>query len=302
MVDITSKSNTLRTAIAEAILHVGSVETIELIKNDQIPKGNVFEMSKAAGLLGIKKTPELLPDCHPLPVESASIKYEMGEQSIRILVTVKTIYKTGVEVEAMTGAGIVALNMYDMLKPVDKKVEIGTIRLLEKKGGKSSRLKHQSDLQAAVIVCSDSISKGIETDQSGKAIRAKLQDFNVDTNVYKVIPDEKQDIENTLLELIANDSVDLIIYTGGTGVGPRDVTSDTVTPLLDTELNGVSEQIRRYGQERMPYAMLSRAVVGIRDGKVVLTLPGSVNGAKDGIDACFPHILHVFDMIQGKKH
>lgn len=302
MVDITNKSNTLRTAIAEAILNVESVKTIELIKNDQIPKGNVFEMSKAAGLLGIKKTPELLPDCHPLPVENASINYEIKEQSIRILVTVKTIYKTGVEVEAMTGASIVALNMYDMLKPVDKKVEIGTIRLLEKKGGKSSRLKHQSDLQAAVIVCSDSISKGVHTDQSGKAITAKLQDFDVSTSVYKIIPDEKQEIENTLMELITDDSVDLILYTGGTGVGPRDVTSDTVTALLDIELKGVSEQIRKYGQERMPYAMLSRSVAGIKDGKVILTLPGSVNGATDGIDACFPHILHAFDMIQGKKH
>ena len=170
------------------------------------------------------------------------------------------------------------------------------------KSAPSGYWRKKAENHPDVIVCSDSISKGIEIDRSGKAISAKLQDFDIDTKVYKIIPDEKQDIENTLLELIANDSVDLILYSGGTGVGPRDVTSDTVTALLDTELKGVSEQIRRYGQERMPYAMLSRAVAGIRDGKVVLTLPGSVNGAKDGIDACFPHILLVIDMIQGKKH
>ena len=155
-----------------------------------------------------------------------------------------------------------------------------------------------------IVTVSDRASAGVYEDISGKAIIATLNEYLTSEwqEEYKIIPDEKQDIENTLLELIANDSVDLILYSGGTGVGPRDVTSDTVTALLDTELKGVSEQIRRYGQERMPYAMLSRAVAGIRDGKVVLTLPGSVNGAKDGIDACFPHILLVIDMIQGKKH
>ncbi|MEL7148469.1 MAG: cyclic pyranopterin monophosphate synthase MoaC, partial [Bacteroidota bacterium] len=113
MVDITHKTNTLRTAVAEAIIRVGKSETISLIKAGKIPKGDVFEMSRAAGLLGIKKTPELLPDCHPLPVESAKITYEIKTLCIHVSVTVKTIYKTGVEVEAMTGAAIVALNLYD---------------------------------------------------------------------------------------------------------------------------------------------------------------------------------------------
>ncbi len=302
MVDITSKGNTLRTAIAEAILKVGSSETISLIKKDQVPKGNVFEMSKAAGLLGIKKTPELLPDCHPLPVEHAAIDYEIEEQSIKILVTVRTIYKTGVEVEAMTGASIVALNPYDMLKPVDKQVEIGGIRLLKKTGGKSSRKNYSDTLSAAIIVCSDSISSGIGIDKSGEAIKELLGNFKNETKVFKIIPDEPKDIENELQSLADDQTINLIIYTGGTGVGPRDVTSDVVSPVLDIELKGVSEQIRRYGQERTPFAILSRSVAGIKNKKIVLTLPGSVNGAKEGIEASFPHILHVFDIINGKRH
>ena len=102
-----------------------------------MPKGDVFEMSRAAGFLGIKKTAELLPDCHPLPIEFAAVDYEINGIEISIKVTVKTFYKTGVEVEAMHGASLVALNMYDMLKPIDKNVHIGAIRLLEKRGGKS---------------------------------------------------------------------------------------------------------------------------------------------------------------------
>jgi len=132
MVDITHKKSTLRTAIAQAIVQVSSEDTITAIKNKTVPKGDVFAMSKAAGLLGVKKTADLLPDCHPLPIEYTDISYAIDGLQITVLVTVKTIYKTGVEVEAMHGASIVALNMYDMLKPIDKGIEIRNIKLLSK--------------------------------------------------------------------------------------------------------------------------------------------------------------------------
>ncbi|WP_077401065.1 cyclic pyranopterin monophosphate synthase MoaC [Cellulophaga omnivescoria] len=137
MVDITQKAITLRTAIAQAVVKVSKQATIDAINNKTVPKGDVFAMSKAAGLLGVKKTPDLLPDCHPLPIEYTDISYQINGLEITIIITVKTNYKTGVEVEAMHGASIVALNMYDMLKPIDKSIEIHHIRLLKKTGGKS---------------------------------------------------------------------------------------------------------------------------------------------------------------------
>ena len=137
MVDITNKSNSLRTAVARAEVIVSSADTITTIKEDKVPKGNVFEMSRAAGLLAVKNTAMILPDCHPLPIEYTGIEFEISELSILITITVKTNYKTGVEVEAMHGASIVALNLYDMLKPIDKGIEIRNIRLLRKTGGKS---------------------------------------------------------------------------------------------------------------------------------------------------------------------
>ncbi len=140
MVDITQKKITLRTAIAEALVVVSKQETIRAIEEGRVPKGDVFEMSRAAGLLGVKKTPDLLPDCHPIPIEYTAISYEIEGLQIRIRITVKTNYKTGVEVEAMHGASVVALNLYDMLKPIDKGIEIRSIRLLEKRGGKSDQV------------------------------------------------------------------------------------------------------------------------------------------------------------------
>lgn len=137
MVDITQKKSTHRTAVAQAVVKVSSEATIKAIKEGKVPKGNVFSMSRAAGFLGVKKTADLLPDCHPLPVEHCVIEYAISDLDITVIVTVKTFYKTGVEVEAMHGASVVALNMYDMLKPIDKGVEIHHIKLLKKTGGKS---------------------------------------------------------------------------------------------------------------------------------------------------------------------
>ena len=297
MVDITHKIMTLREATAIAVVRTSSEETIKRIMENKVPKGNVFEMAKAAGLLGVKKTPDLLPDCHPLPIEYTGIEYEIDGLEIYISVTVKTIYKTGVEVEAMHGASIVALTMYDMLKPIDKHIEIGSIRLQNKKGGKSMFMVDTEGLRAQVVVCSDTISKGTREDKAGKIIVSKLEELGIKAERI-IIPDEAEEIKAILNK--ANS--DLVIFTGGTGVGPRDVTPETIEPMLDIKLKGVEEQMRSYGQQRMPYAMLSRSIAGIKDGKLVLALPGSTKGAAECMDAIFPHVLHVFKVITGKRH
>lgn len=303
MVNITHKSNTLRKAVATAILNVSRQETIEAIEQRKVPKGDVFEFARAAGLLAIKKTSDVIPDCHPLPVEYASITYAMEGLSVQIRVEVHTIYKTGVEVEAMHGASITALVMYDMLKPIDKAVEIGTVRLESKQGGKSGmeQLVNGRALKCAVIVCSDSISKGTQEDGSGKAIIEKLSAYGLQTDTYEIIPDELQLIQQKASELAAA-GYELALFTGGTGLSERDVTPEAIAPLLDREIPGVMETARRYGQERMPYAMLSRGVAGFMGNLLVITLPGSRNGAMETMDALFPQILHVYAVKEGKRH
>lgn len=301
MVDITHKISTLRSATAMATVKVSLPETIEAIEKNLVPKGNVLEMAKTAGLFAVKNTHLSIPDCHPLPIEYTAVAYEIKELTIDILFTVKTVYKTGVEVEAMHGASIVALTMYDMLKPIDKNIEISTIKLVEKKGGKSSyKNKFRDVLNAAVFVCSDSIFAGEKEDRSGKIIVEKLNSYGVVTSHYEIIPDEVDFIQDRTKKYVENNQ--LVIFTGGTGLSPRDVTPEALEPLLENRIPGIEEAIRNYGQDRMPYAMLSRSVVGTIGDSLVMALPGSANGAKESMDAVFPHVLHVFHILKGSNH
>jgi len=301
MVNITKKNNTLRKAIATAVVTVSKQETIDAIQMRQVPKGDVFEFSRAAGLLAIKKTSDVIPDCHPLPVEYAAIKHSIDGLNILIEVEIHTIYKTGVEVEAMHGAAITALTMYDMLKPIDNVVEISQIKLLRKEGGKSDQNETREELTCAVVVCSDSISKGENEDSAGKAIVERMKQYSLLTVDYKVIPDEVDVIRNQA-EMLSAKNVDLIIFTGGTGLSPRDVTPEAISPILETPIPGIMEAVRHYGQQRMPYAMLSRGVAGFIKNSLVITLPGSARAVQEAMDALFPHILHIFKVRAGYRH
>lgn len=302
MVNITHKSNTLRIAIATAVVAVSKQSTIDAIREKRVPKGEVFEFARAAGLLGVKKTSDVIPDCHPLPVEYTAITYAIDDLNIIITVEVHTIYKTGVEVEAMHGAAVTALTMYDMLKPIDKAVEIKNIGLQKKSGGKSDFDKEQyAHLKCAVIVCSDTISKGEKIDTAGKAISEKLEKFGIETNLYLVIADDFNLIQQTVKEC-CTDAHQLLIFTGGTGLSDRDLTPDAVEPLIEKLVPGIMETARNYGQQRMPHAMLSRGVAGFIGNTLVLTLPGSQKGASETMDAIFPQVLHLFNVKKGMQH
>lgn len=303
MVEITHKNTSLRIAVAQAIVVVSKPETIEAVVNKTVPKGDVLEMSKTAGLFAVKKTSDVIPDCHPLPIEYTKVNFRIEGLEIFIEIEVKTIYRTGVEVEAMHGASVIALTMYDMLKPIDKGIEIKNIKLLNKSGGKSDWKKRLADMElsASVVVCSDTIYAGVKQDKSGLAIIDRLKVSGVEIKNYTIIPDEVTNIQEEL-ENAVKQEVSILIFTGGTGLSVRDVTPEALIPMLERRIPGIEEAIRSYGQERTPLSMLSRSVAGVKGKTLVLALPGSVSGASESMDAVFPAILHLFKIFKGARH
>jgi cyclic pyranopterin monophosphate synthase len=145
MVDVGGKPVTLRMARAEAVVLM-QPETLKLIEDRRLAKGDVFEVARLAGIMAAKRTPELIPLCHSLGLDSASVDFEILDQShLRIEASVRVQGRTGVEMEAMTAVSIAALTVYDMVKAVDRGLEIGPVRLLEKSGGKSGHFVRETE-------------------------------------------------------------------------------------------------------------------------------------------------------------
>jgi len=275
------------------LVSVSDPATIDALREKRVPKGDVLESARVAALFGVKKTHELIPDCHPMPIEHADVRFDIGQMEVLITMHVRTIYRTGVEVEAMHGASVAALTVYDMLKPIDKGVVIGGIKLLEKKGGKSDWKDHfDAPVKAAVLVISDGVANGKKEDKAGAAILERLLKLGVSVSESGVVADEPSMITEKVKTWAAL-GLDLILTTGGTGLSPRDRTPEAIAPILDRVVPGMMEAARSYGQERMPWAMMSRGVAGMIGRTLVITLPGSTRGAQETMDALFPFVLHV---------
>ena len=305
MIQITHKSSSLRKAVAQAVVRVSEDTTMKAVIERTVPKGDVLEFARVAGLFAVKKTSDVIPDCHPLPVEFTNVSYELRDREILISVEVHTVYKTGVEVEAMHGASVVALTLYDMLKPIDKNIEISQIRLLSKTGGKSDQMKGTlakilTEKKAIVVVCSDSVFQGTAEDQAGICVCDRLESLGMTVLSKIVLPDQVAAIQDAIRENAAR--ADLMLFVGGTGLSHRDVTPEAIRPMLTREIEGIMETARKYGQERMPFAMLSRAVAGMVNDTLVISMPGSTKGANETMDAIFPSVMHVFAVKDGQKH
>lgn len=302
MRDISRKVRTLRTATAGATLLV-SPDTICAIAENRIPKGNPLEVAKVAAIQAAKNTSQIIPYCHPLPVDFVGIDFRLGEDRIEIQASVKAVYKTGVEMEALTAASVAALTLYDMMKMLDESMEILGVKLIEKKGGKSDfKDRFPNTLKAAVLVMSDTIAQGKKEDLSGKTIVDRLKEGGVDIVDYKIIPDDLGLIQSTLKSYADDMGLDLIVTTGGTGISPRDCTPEAMSTVIEQEIPGICEAARAYGQDRTPYSMLSRARAGLRGKTLIINLPGSKKGVADSLDAIFPAVLHSFNMLRGGGH
>lgn len=301
MFDVADKSDTLRLATAQAVVRISPL-TSKLIKEGKSPKGNIFDAARIAATMAAKRTSDLIPYCHPIPIDDVKVDVLLKDDYfIEIKVQVKTVWKTGVEMESLTAACVASLTIYDMLKPIDESLTIESVKLLEKHGGtKDFNERHVREFKAAVLVTSD--SRGEKEDKSGKIIIDKLKENGFDIIEYKVIADDINTIESELKRFCDELKPDVVVTSGGTGVGPRDNTPDATKKIIQKELTGIAETLRSYGQRRTPLSMLSRGIAGVRGRTLIVNLPGSTKAVSQSLNSMFPGILHIFNMLEGKGH
>jgi molybdenum cofactor biosynthesis protein MoaC len=296
MRDITLKPTTLRSATATGAILLPP-ETLAKVRAGAIEKGDVAETARIAGLMAVKRVPDLLPHCHPINVLQSEVRATIGDDRITVEAEVQTVASTGVEMEALSAVSVALLTVYDMLKayaPAEAMVITDT-RLLKKRGGKTQFGRRAAGARAAVVVLSDTVASGTKPDTAGASVRDGLGRAGFAVDGYEVLPDEPEALRSRLEYWLAQ-RVELIVTVGGTGLGPRDLTVATVQPFLDLELPGFMEAARAFGQARTPYAMLSRGIAGLSGPTFIATFPGSRKGAEETLAAVLPGLVHLIDV------
>ncbi|MCJ8147401.1 bifunctional molybdenum cofactor biosynthesis protein MoaC/MoaB [Acinetobacter sp. A3.8] len=302
MKNVGMKPESYRIAKASAEL-LAPAHCIQLLADGNTEKGDALKTARIAGILAAKRTDELIPLCHPLPIYRADVEFELLEDRVVIYAEVETIGPTGVEMEALTAASLAGLTIYDMLKPhcEPEDLVLQQCKLDHKKGGKSHfKRTLRRAVSAAVIVLSDTVAAGRKPDTAGRSVAETLEQAGFAPIHYQILPDESEQLKNLVLEL--SQSYVCVITVGGTGLGSRDITVETLQPLLKREIPGLMEAARSFGQKRTPYAALSRGVAGYIDRSLVITLPGSRGGASESMSAILPALVHLIDVSQDLPH
>lgn len=303
MIDVGAKIATRRRAVAEGRIRMAPA-TLKRIYDRAMPKGDVLALAEVAGIMAAKKTAEWLPLCHPLPLDAVRVRCELaGEEEIQVSCEVITTAKTGVEMEALTGVSAALLCIYDLTKGVDPALSISGIFLRVKEGGKSGRPPSPlQGLRCAVLTVSDRCSRGEADDESGAAIVDFCEGSGAEVVTRSLVPDEKTAIQTAIRRFTTEISVDLVLATGGTGLGPRDITPDALRELWTKPVPGIGELLRERGSQHTPMSWLSRSEAGLVGKTLVILLPGSPKAVSEGLEALRDLLPHAVQIARGADH
>jgi cyclic pyranopterin monophosphate synthase len=319
MANVTKKISTNRRAIARGWIKM-SPSTAKIVAEKKLPKGDALVMAEVAGILGVKKTIEILPLCHPLPIESVRVTCEPQTDGVEVSCEVITFYKTGVEMEALMGVNAALLCIYDLTKPVDPVLTILDVHLVMKEGGKSglyqnprytqnislkenscSEKKSLKGLKTAVLTISDRCSRNEAQDNSGPLLKKLLEEREASVLWVDLVPDEISKIQDAITKF-KEYSADLILTTGGTGLSPRDITPEAILPMLTRKIEGFGELFRSAGAAKTPMSYLSRSFSGLIGETLVVALPGNPKACRDGVEILSHLIPHAVNIAKGGAH
>lgn len=323
MIDVGAKATTQRRAIAQGSIELAA-DAFTALRDRKNPKGDVLALAEVAGIMAAKRTADTIPLCHPLPLESVRLHFELNEitRSVTVHCEARTTAKTGVEMEALAGVNGALLTIYDLSKAVNPELTISNIRLNLKEGGKSGLWRHPADVgasaaaesvrpstprdldqvTAAVLTISDRVSSGVAEDRSGPILTEILTSRGVRLVGHLCVSDNVEKIQSAVMKLIREDRAELVVTTGGTGLSPRDVTPEALEKIWNRKIDGFGELLRSSGSRHISTAWLSRSLGCVIDRTLVIALPGSHKAVSEGLEALLPLIPHALHTLRGGGH
>ena len=304
MVDVSGKDVTARTATASGRVLV-SAEVVALLRGEGVPKGDALAVARVAGIMAAKQTPSLVPLCHPLAISGVTVDLAVADDAVEIRATVRTTDRTGVEMEALTAVSVAALTVVDMVKAVDKGAVITDVRVESKTGGKSGDWSR--------VTGSMSLPRGGRRRLQPRG-RGRLRGRHRTADRRRSWPSSaSRSARRSSYPTVSRSAprspprrrggARVVLTTGGTGLTPTDRTPEVTRAVLDFEVPGIAEAIRPTASPRASRRRCCPAASrGSSASCLVVNLPGSRGGVKDGLAVLRPMLVHAVEQVVGSDH
>jgi len=286
MVDVSAKGVTVRNATASGRVLL-SAAAVAALRDGTVPKGDALAVARIAGIAGAKRTPDLIPLCHPLAIHAVSVDLAVTDAGVEIVAQVRTADRTGVEMEALTSVSVAALTLID---PAGGQ------------GRRPVRPLAASMIRGLAITVSNRAAAGVYTDRSGPVLVELLRTAGCDVVDGPLVIPDGEAVEQVLRDSLAA-GYDVAVTTGGTGLTPTDLTPEMTRRVIEREIPGIAEALRTAGAAAgIPSAILSRGLAGVAGRTLIVNLPGSSGGVRDGMSVLRPILAHAVDQIRGGDH
>ena len=278
MRNVSAKVYSYRTATAQSTIRV-SRATIETIRRGEAPKGDPLPVARVAAIQAAKNTPQIMPYCHSMPIEHVEVSFELLDEHIISKVNVKSSYRTGVEMEAMAGAAVAALNFYDMLKLIDDDMVIEKVELLFKSGGKSD-MRRIDSFPAAVLSFGDDSNSGL-LESALKAHGGIVESACVTSFTGETVVDK--------IQQYVQSGARVVITTGA--MQPNDRLIEAIVSHFSEPLFGATTMLLNYHLDRYPRSIMSAPIVGRIGVAIVICLPNTRTWCEDMVECLLPYVL-----------
>jgi molybdenum cofactor biosynthesis protein MoaC len=293
MNDASSMPEAQNISRAECKIHF-SADIKKILLNDGVLRQDIITAAKIAGIQAAKKTSDFIPLRHSNKLTWADISFDIIQDHLKIINTVKAVSRSGLDMEALTGASAAALTVFDLCREYDTEISIQDLKIIPQPKEKGKKLSIKTPIRIGVIVISDRVIAGLAEDEAGKVLQRGFKEAGYNADHYEIISNDSDKLVDKIQNWLEK-GIELIITTGGNGIGPRDITLTSLEPFFDYRLEGIEQTLHSIAQINNQGFYIDRLAVGKIGKSIVICLPLDPVLANDTLNILIPNIHLAFE-------